>query len=139
MKLTDEGLLAKNAWAEKGYTLPSFDRRAMRERTQKAPLWLHFGPGNLFRAFLSPLVQRMLENGSLDRGLTVAESRPGDLLETVLDPYNLLSLLVTLKADGTMEKTVVASIAEACKLGEDRLAAVFSAPSLQLVTFTITE
>ena len=38
------------AW--KGYRLPQYDIDAMRENTHKAPTWLHFGAGNLFRAFL---------------------------------------------------------------------------------------
>ena len=52
---------------------------------------------------------------------------------------------VGLKADGTVEKTVVGSVVESCMLDEEneteiaRLREIFRAPSLQMVSFTITE
>ncbi|MBR4831751.1 MAG: mannitol dehydrogenase family protein, partial [Butyrivibrio sp.] len=55
------------------------------------------------------------------------------------------SLLVTLKADGSVEKSVISSIAESCILDSDddkefgRLKEIFTCDSLQLATFTITE
>ena len=56
-----------------------------------------------------------------------------------------LSLAVTLKTDGGVEKTVVGSIAESLVLDSAneaefaRLKAIFANPSLQMATFTITE
>ena len=53
--------------------------------------------------------------------------------------------LVTLKADGTVEKTVVGSIVESLTLDSGsqkdfgRLNEIFSADSLQMASFTITE
>ena len=49
-------------------------------------------------------------------------------------------MAVTLKANGTVEKSVIGSIAETCYLygGEERLAEIFTAPSLKMVSFTIT-
>ena len=60
-------------------------------------------------------------------------------------PHDNLSILVTLKADGSVEKTVVGSIAES--LAADtadspdfaRLKEIFTKDSLQMATFTITE
>lgn len=49
MKLTKESIKHNVAW--KGYRLPQYDIDAVRENTHKAPTWLHFGAGNLFRAF----------------------------------------------------------------------------------------
>ena len=60
-------------------------------------------------------------------------------------PHDNLSLLVTLKADGSVEKSVIASIAESCILDSNddkefsRLKEIFRCDSLQLATFTITE
>jgi fructuronate reductase len=54
-----------------------------------------------------------------------------------------LSLVVTLKASGVISKKVIGSIAEAYCLDQadsmDRLREVFRSPSLQMVSFTITE
>jgi fructuronate reductase len=56
-----------------------------------------------------------------------------------------LTVLVTLKVDGTIEKTVIASITESLVLDEkndanwSRLKEIFANPSLQMVSFTITE
>ena len=49
MKLTKESIKHNASW--KGYRLPQYDIDAVREATHKAPTWLHFGAGNLFRAF----------------------------------------------------------------------------------------
>ena len=49
--LNEAGLRDRAAWEEKGYILPRFDRAKMIETTKKAPRWVHFGAGNIFRAF----------------------------------------------------------------------------------------
>lgn len=60
-------------------------------------------------------------------------------------PHDNLSMLVTLKAEGSVEKTVVGNVAESCILDTGReeefgrLKEIFSCPSLQMATFTITE
>ena len=53
MKLTDllSGNVNAAAWEQKGYELPKFDIKAVREKTAKEPTWVHFGGGNIFRAF----------------------------------------------------------------------------------------
>ena len=56
-----------------------------------------------------------------------------------------MSLLVLLKSDGSIEKRVVASVTESLKADPqfgtdwDRLVEIFRKPSLQMVSFTITE
>ncbi len=57
------------------------------------------------------------------------------------DTHDGLTVAVTLKADGTVEKDVIGSIAETCYLygGEERLAEIFCAPTLKMVSFTVTE
>ena len=60
-------------------------------------------------------------------------------------PHDNLSILATLKADNTVEKTIVGSITESLVLDSenrtqyDRLKQIFAAPSLQMASFTITE
>ena len=137
--------LNDNTWKEKGFFLPSFDRDQMIKKTLAEPKWVHFGAGNIFRAFQANLSQRMLEQGIDDTGLTVVEGFDYEIIEKMYRPHDNLSILVTLKADGNVEKSVIESIAESCILDSadekefTRLKEIFSADSLQLATFTITE
>ena len=56
-------------------------------------------------------------------------------------PYDNLTIAVTLNADGRLEKEVVGSMSESLTMLHDseRIAEVFKEPSLQMVSFTITE
>ena len=60
MRLTLQGLTEKAAFDAAGIALPAFDIEAMREATAAAPRWLHFGAGNIFRAFPCAALQRLL-------------------------------------------------------------------------------
>ena len=52
MKLTLEGIKNKEQWQEAGIGLPSYDVEKVAEETKKAPVWVHFGAGNIFRIFI---------------------------------------------------------------------------------------
>ena len=127
--------------AGKGYIVPSFDIPAMRERTQKTPRWIHFGAGNIFRAFPAVLVQRLIEAGRMDTGLIVAECYDEQIIDTGFVPFDNLTVAVSLKHDGSVDKRVVGSIAEALAYSRDlaRLTEILTADSLQIVSMTITE
>ena len=45
-------------WEAKGYELPKYDIAAVAKKTHDEPTWVHFGAGNIFRAFL-PLSSTM--------------------------------------------------------------------------------
>ncbi len=147
MKLTD--ILTpgfdKTEWESKGYQLPSFDIAAVAKKTHDEPTWLHFGAGNIFRAFPAAILNDALNSGKYDRGVIVAESFDYEIIDKAYRPYNNLSLLVSLQSSGTIEKKVIASVTESLKadpqFGDDwaRLQEIFRAPSLQMITFTITE
>ena len=145
MKLNANSVATDSTWKEKGYYLPTFDKEDMIKKTVEAPEWVHFGAGNIFRAFQANLAQRMLDGGMNDKGLTVVEGFDYEIIEKMYRPHDNLSLLVTLKADGSVEKSVIASIAESCILDSNddkefsRLKEIFRCDSLQLATFTITE
>ncbi len=145
MRLNNLGLQDANAWAEKGYKLPQYDREAVKAKTMAEPKWIHFGAGNIFRAFQANVVEGLLNKGIIDTGLIVAEGYDYEIVEKMNRPHDDLSILVTLKANGTVEKSVVGSIVESCMLDEEnekeigRLREIFRAPSLQMVSFTITE
>ena len=145
MKLSEKGLQNKKQWEQAGFALPAFAREAVKERTAKEPLWIHFGAGNIFRAFQANMVQKLLNEGKMDRGVIVAEGFDYEIVEKVLRPHEEYSILVTLKADGTMEKSVVGSITESVLLNAQdekefqRMKEIFRCASLQMVSFTITE
>lgn len=112
MKLNTQGLREVKLWEKAGYALPQFDREKVTEATKENPFWVHFGAGNLFRAFQANVVQKLLNEGILDRGLVVAEGYDYEIVEKMNHPHDDYSILVTLKADGTVEKTVVGSVVE---------------------------
>ena len=136
MVLTNESIKNREAWEKLGYRLPAYDRDAMVAKTVANPTWLHFGAGNIFKAFQADACQRLLDAGLWDTGIIAGERR-----EKKPEVNDNLTVKVTLKADGTVEKAVVASIAEKVYLygGEARLKEIFENPSLQMVSFTITE
>ena len=121
------------------HRLPQYDIDAVRESTHKAPTWLHFGAGNLFRAFPAVLAQRLLTAGLTDTGIICCDGYDEELIDRCYRDCDHLSLSVTLYSNGTINKEIVASVTESLKLSEDgaRLKEVFAAPSLQMVTFTI--
>lgn len=145
MKLNHEALCNRTQWEEKGYQLPRYDREAVAKATKENPFWIHFGAGNIFRSFQANVVQNLLNHGVLDRGLIVAEGFDYEIIEKMYRPHDDYSLLVTLKADGNIEKTIVGSIMESCILDSEnekeftRLCEIFEKDSLQMATFTITE
>ncbi len=145
MKLNKEGLKDKKLWENADYALPGFDCEAVAKATKEHPFWIHFGAGNIFRAFQANVVQDLLNQRILDRGLIVAEGYDYEIIEKMNHPHDDYSILVTLKADGTVEKTVVGSVVESLALDSDnekqfhRLQEIFAADSLQMASFTITE
>lgn len=145
MELSKKGLQDRAVWEEKGYHLPQFDREAVMAATKENPFWIHFGAGNIFRAFQANIVQNLLNEGALDKGLIVAEGFDYEIIEKMNRPHDDYTILVTLKADGSVEKTVVGSVVESCILDSendaeyDRLKEIFRKDSLQMASFTITE
>lgn len=145
MRLNNEALKTKKFWEDAGFTLPKFDRAAVEENTKKTPKWIHFGAGNIFRAFPANVQQNILNEGKADTGIIVAEGFDYEIIEKMYRPNDNLSVLVTLKADGSIEKTVVGSIVESLTVNPEskeewrRLKEIFSASSLEMVSFTITE
>lgn len=145
MKLNKTGLENRAQWEAAGYALPEFDREAVAAATKEAPFWIHFGAGNIFRAFQANVVQRLLNTGALDKGLVVAEGFDYEIVEKMNRPHDDYTILVTLKADGNVEKTVIGSVVESCILDSEneqeygRLKEIFCKDSLQIVSFTITE
>ena len=144
MQLNKNALSDKSGWNAIQIGLPEYDVQAMAERTTNQPLWLHFGAGNIFRAYIAALQQSLLNKGLSDRGIIAAETFDYEIVDKIYAPHDNLTLSVTLKADGSTDRQIIASVAEAIGLrpGGDqteRLGQIFSNPSLQMASFTITE
>lgn len=145
MKLTLEGLKEKRAWEKAGVCLPSYDIEKTAEETKKAPLWVHFGAGNIFRIFIGGLADTLIEKGESKKGITCVETFDFDVIDKIYAPYDNLVLAVTLKADGSTDKRVLGSLTEAIKAQSsdvsqwNRLKEIFKDPGLQMISFTITE
>lgn len=145
MRVSLETLKDLVGWEKAGVRLPAFDVEQMRKKTGEAPIWVHFGAGNIFRAFIAVLQQRLLDEGLSDRGIIAADTFDVDNIRMIYGGYDNLTLSVTLNADATIDKEIVASVSEAvvAQPGEradyERLLQAFAAPSLQMISFTITE
>lgn len=145
MKLNYEGLADKEGWKKAGVVLPEFDWKVMCEETEKAPVWVHFGAGNIFRGFVAGLQQRLLNQGLEKSGIIAAETFDYDIIDKIYEPYDSMTMMVSLKPDGGTEKEVIASIAKGVKADSsdavswNTLKNVFENPALQMASFTITE
>ncbi|MBR6003771.1 MAG: mannitol dehydrogenase family protein, partial [Lachnospiraceae bacterium] len=145
LNLSNKGLADKKAWNEKGYKTWTYDREAVTEETKKNPEWIHFGAGNIFRAFQAALQEELLNKGIEKTGLIAAEGFDYEIIEKMYRPHDNLGIAVTLKASGSIDKAVIGSIVESLTVNPEvssdynRLKDIFRAPSLKMVSFTITE
>ena len=145
LTLTRSSLNDTAGWQKTGTVLPQFDIELMKKNTAEAPEWIHFGAGNIFRGFIAPLQQKLLEQNLDKTGIIAADTFDGEIIEKIYKPFDNLALLVTMCADGSLEKSVIASAAEAYQATPQnqahwaRLKAIFASTSLKMVSFTITE
>lgn len=144
MQLNEQGLKNERfQWETAGYRLPQYNHEKMVKATMENPIWLHFGAGNIFRAFQANVMEKLLNEQVVERGLIAVGGH--EEMEKVFIPHDNYSVLVTLKTDGTIEKTIVGSIAESLTMDAgyddhfERLKEIFKQDSLQMVSFTITE
>ena len=144
MRLSNDGIKSLE-WQEKGYKTISYDREALVKKTHDAPIWVHFGAGNIFRGFPARLQEELVEQGLSDKGVIVGEGFDYQIISDIYNKYDNLTLLVTLKANGSIDKRIVGSVTEAypCayepKEDWNRFKEIFASPSLQMISFTITE
>lgn len=145
MRLTMDGISKSEPWEKAGICLPGYSVEAAAQKARKEPVWVHFGIGNIFRVFIGGIADGLLEEGALDRGITCVETFDYDVVDKIYHPYDNLGLSVILHGDGTREYKVLGSMAEAVKAQTSdsaqwtRLKEIFISPSLQMVSFTITE
>ena len=134
----------KQQFTEKGYQVPTYDREKIVRATVEEPTWLHFGTGNIFRAFPSAVLDSLLNQGLYDKGVVAVEGFDYEIIEKAYKPFDNLSLLVVLNADGGLDKRVIGSVVKSLTANEkdedfSYLVEAFRKPSVQMVSFTITE
>ena len=65
-------------WEAKGYELPKYDIAAVAKKTHDEPTWVHFGAGNIFRAFPAAILNDALNTGkkAYRRKITIGRQNP---------------------------------------------------------------
>lgn len=145
LKLSREQLADQAAWQAAGVELPQLDYAQVVKNTAERPQWVHFGAGNIFRAFVAHAHQKLLDSGKADTGIIAAETFDFEMIDKVYHPFDNLTLLVLMNAAGDFQKKVLASVVESLAAEKSReadyrrLTAIFENPSLQMASFTITE
>lgn len=126
-----------------GVRVPSFDVDELRRRQHDEPHWLHVGPGNLFRVHPARLAQDLMEAGGPQCGIAAVAPRDPARMDITMGRVDLLTLGVTLHADGTADHQVIASVCEGLahrrEADRRRIREIAESPSLQMITMTITE
>lgn len=145
MKLSLNSISDRGAWESKGIKLPKFDIEAITKNTKANPTWVHFGAGNIFRGFIASLQQELLNRGLADTGIIAADTFDYEIIDRIFRANDNLTLNVTLNANGTTDSEVIASVVESLKADSSdekemaRFKEIFANPSLQMVSYTITE
>lgn len=142
MKLNKQSLKDKDFFANSGILIPQYDIDALAQNTKQNPKWVHFGGGNIFRVFVANSLDRAIENGKCDTGVIVCESFDYEVVDKIYAQTDNLSLSVIMNSNGNVDLKVIGSITETLKTddnGKDRLTEIFTNPSFQMVSFTITE
>ncbi|MFW5718941.1 MAG: mannitol dehydrogenase family protein [Halanaerobium sp.] len=145
LKLKKEELKDLAQWEDVGINPPQFDYQNLIENTKDNPEWVHFGAGNIFRAFIARLQQELLNKGEVEIGIIAAEGFDYEIIDKVYQPADNLSLVVKMSADGKLDKTLLASITEALKADSsfkedwEELKETFRKPGLKMASFTVTE
>ena len=143
MRLSYDNIYKEKAfWDERNIIVPNYDTKVIKGNTRKNPQWLHFGGGNIFRGYIACLADTLIEEGIMDTGIIATDSFDDEIFEKVYQPYDNLALLVGLRRSGEKYLRVIGSVVGAVSaVGEKQkdLAEIAVKPSLQMISFTITE
>ena len=134
----------KEALQAAGVELPHYDVASVKAEGTKNPKWIHFGGGNLFRAFHAELAHELANRHELDAGVIVCDTHDDSVVNSIYRPYDNNILEVIMEADGTLQKKLLTIVSAAYyavpgTADYETVATYFENPSLQLATVTITE
>lgn len=145
MNLSKESLNNTEFWNSINVKLPQYDIDSVIADTTADPTWLHVGGGNIFKAFIARINQRLLNQGIANTGIVVCGTMDYENFEKIYKPFDNLSIICDLKPDGNTGYEIIGNITEAIPANFDkpecisRLVEIVTNPSLQLISFTITE
>ena len=145
MDLSKKNLSNTEFWKSINVVLPEYDIDSCISATAAKPTWLHVGGGNIFRAFIARINQRLLNQGLTDTGIIVCGTQDYENFERVYKPFDNLSVICDLRPDGNTGYEIIGNITEAIAANYDirenieRLNEIARNPSLQIISFTITE
>ncbi len=145
MKMNQANLSQTDFWAKAGVKLPLYDREKVAAATKENPIWVHFGAGNIFRGFVAALQQKLLDQGLAEKGIIAADTFDYDIIDKIYTPFDNLTMNVTLNPDGTTSREIIGSVVEGLRADSSdkamvaRFTEIFENPSLQMISFTITE
>lgn len=145
VKITDDYLTNKTDFEKAGIKVPTYNQQTVTDKTLANPRWIHFGGGNLFRAFHAAIADKLIEEGEMDTGVIVGETYDDGVIDSVYKEYNNRIVRVITHIDGNFEKQLFASVAGAYYVSPnndqdwDTMVSFFTKPSLQVVSFSITE
>ncbi len=135
----------KEAFAKASVKLPSYDVASLAKKTLAQPVWIHMGSGNIFYAFIAAIAQKLINAGDLHTGIMALELHSDEHLNKIVLPHDHLRLNVTLMPDTSVELEVLGSVTQNLlingqkKEDEKILRNAVRSPSLQLISYTITE
>ena len=145
MNLSKESLNNTEFWNSINVKLPQYDIDSVIADTTADPTWLHVGGGNIFKAFIARINQRLLNQGITNTGIVVCGTMDYENFEKIYKPFDNLSIICDLKPDGNTGYEIIGNITEAIPANFDkpecisRLIEIVTNPSLQIISFTITE
>ncbi|WP_379946502.1 mannitol dehydrogenase family protein [Enterococcus devriesei] len=125
--------------------IPHFNVEELKDQGKKAPVWIHFGGGNLYRGFHAELAQRLADQNELASGVIVCETFDNQVVEKAYHEFNNNILEVVMSEDGTLDQRILAATADSfyCNPSDaqsyEQVIRYFENPTLQFTTFTITE
>lgn len=128
-----------------GVNIPQKEKDEIIQNTQKCPQWVHFGGGNLYRAFHAEVAQTLINQGVFETGIIVCETFDEEIIDLVYTPYQQGIVEVIMHEKGHFEQKLLQSTAASyfCHPARDdsyqAVRDIFKNHTLQLVTVTITE
>ena len=66
MKLSINGMKDHKSWEKAGIVLPGYDVERVSAKAKEAPVWVHFGIGNIFRVFIGGIAEDLKKLGVED-------------------------------------------------------------------------
>ena len=149
MKLNINNLNNKSFWENANIETPKYDIKKVRDNTEKNPIWIHFGAGNIFRGFLARISDSLLNDNLIDKGIIAVDTHSTgktndyDMLEKVYKNVDNLTLLALIKNNGDIDKKIIGSVTDILHADfinyYEQLKKIFISKSLQIASFTITE